>query len=58
MLEIRSHEVPFILVDGQIIGRLIYEKLTEPPEKIYGRDIGSNYQRQGLKLSKQFRDWR
>lgn len=58
VLEIRSHEVPFILVDGQIIGRLIYEKLAEPTQKIYGRDIGSNYQRQGLKLSKQFRPWR
>ncbi len=58
VLEIRSHEVPFILVDGQIIGRLIYEKLTEPAEKIYGRDIGSNYQCQGLKLSKQFCAWR
>ncbi len=58
VLEIRSHEVPFILVDGQIIGRLIYEKLAEPTQKIYGRDIGSNYQLQGLKLSKQFRTWR
>ncbi len=57
VLEVRSHEVPFILTDGQIIGRLIYEKLTEPPEKIYGSDIGSSYQRQGLKLSKHFRAW-
>ena len=58
VLEVRSHEVPFILTDGQIVGRLIFEKLTEPPEKIYGGDIGSSYQRQGLKLSKHFREWR
>ncbi len=55
VLEVRSHEVPFLLTDGQIIGRLIYEKLTAMPERIYGQDIGSNYQRQGLKLSKHFR---
>lgn len=57
VLEVRSHEVPFILEDGQIIGRLIYEPLTEPPERVYGQGIGSNYQRQGLKLSKHFREF-
>jgi len=55
VLEVRSHEVPFILEDGQMIGRLVYEPLIEPPEKVYGQGIGSNYQRQGLKLSKHFR---
>lgn len=55
VLEVRSHEVPFILEHGQIIGRLIYEPLTEAPERVYGQGIGSNYQRQGLKLSKHFR---
>ena len=55
VLEVRSHEVPFILEDGQIVGRLIYERLTEPPSRVYGQEIGSNYQRQGLKLSKHFR---
>ncbi len=54
VLEVRSHEVPFILEDGQIIGRLIYEPLSEVPEQVYGQGIGSNYQRQGLKLSKHF----
>lgn len=54
VLEVRSHEVPFILEDGQFIGRLIYEKLTEEPEMLYGQGIGSNYQKQGLKLSKHF----
>jgi dCTP deaminase len=55
VLEVRSHEVPFILEDGQIIGRLVYEPLTEAPERVYGDGIGSNYQRQGLKLSKHFK---
>jgi dCTP deaminase len=55
VLEVRSHEVPFILEDGQIIGRLVYEPLTEIPTQVYGQGIGSNYQRQGLKLSKHFR---
>lgn len=54
VLEVRSHKVPFILEDGQIIGRLIYERLTEPPRVLYGSDLGSNYQAQGLKLSKHF----
>ena len=55
VLEVRSHEVPFILEDGQIIGRLAYERLTEPPDQLYGEIAGSNYQAQGLKLSKHFR---
>lgn len=55
VLEVRSHKVPFILEDGQIIGQLIYERLTETPSHIYGQEIGSHYQAQGLKLSKHFR---
>jgi len=55
VLEVRSHKVPFILEDGQTIGRLVYERLTEVPEMLYGRDLGSNYQAQGLKLSKHFK---
>lgn len=55
VLEVRSHTVPFILEDGQIIGRLVYERMLEVPEVLYGRDLGSNYQAQGLKLSKHFR---
>ena len=54
VLEVRSHKVPFILEDGQIIGRLIYENLLEMPRLVYGQDLGSNYQAQGLKLSKHF----
>jgi dCTP deaminase len=55
VLEVRSHKVPFILEDGQIIGRVIYEQLTDVPDHLYGTGIGSNYQAQGLKLSKHFR---
>ncbi len=55
VLEVRSHEVPFLLEDGQIVGRLIYERLLGRSEKIYGVDIGSSYQSQGLSLSKQFK---
>ena len=55
VLEVRSHEVPFILEDGQIIGRLVYEPLTAAPQIVYGSGLGSNYQKQGLKLSKHFK---
>jgi dCTP deaminase len=55
VLEIRSFEVPFVLRDGQMVGRLVYERLTAEPDKLYGRDIGSSYQRQGLALAKQFK---
>jgi dCTP deaminase len=55
VLEVRSREVPFILEHGQIVGRLIYEKMLARPDKLYGMGIGSNYQAQGLKLSKHFR---
>jgi dCTP deaminase len=55
VLEVRSREVPFILEHGQIIGRLVFERLTDPPPQGYGEGLGSNYQRQGLKLSKHFK---
>ena len=55
VLEVRSHEVPFILEHGQIVGRLIYEHMLERPDGLYGLGVGSNYQAQGLKLSKHFR---
>jgi dCTP deaminase len=55
VLEVRSREVPFILEHGQIVGRLVYEKMLARPDALYGAGIGSNYQAQGLKLSKHFR---
>ena len=55
VLEVRSHEVPFLIEHGQGVGRLIYERLLGKPERLYGVNIGSNYPAQGLKLSKQFK---
>jgi dCTP deaminase len=55
VLEVRSREVPFILEHGQIVGRLVYESMLARPTTLYGMGIGSNYQAQGLKLSKHFR---
>ncbi len=55
VLEVRSREVPFILEHGQIVGRLVYEKMLARPGKLYGEGIGSNYQAQSLKLSKHFK---
>ncbi len=57
VLEVRSHEVPFLLEDGQQVGRLVYERLLRRPEKLYGSGIGSSYQYQGISLSKQFKPW-
>ncbi|TCS12635.1 2'-deoxycytidine 5'-triphosphate deaminase [Caulobacter sp. BK020] len=57
VLEVRSHETPFLLEDGQIVARLVYEPLTARPVRLYGEG-GSHYQRQGLKLSKHFKAWR
>lgn len=54
VLEVRSHDVPFILEDGQIVGRLVYERMASLPDRLYGADLKSNYQAQGLKLSKHF----
>ena len=55
VLEVRSHDVPFVIEDGQTIGRLLFEPLTERPSALYGQGIGSSYQRQGLALAKQFK---
>ncbi|WP_298835545.1 2'-deoxycytidine 5'-triphosphate deaminase [uncultured Roseobacter sp.] len=55
VLEVRCHEAPFVLEHGQVVGRLIYEKMAAQPEQLYGADLASNYQGQGLKLSKHFK---
>ena len=54
VLEVRSHEVPFMLEHGQTVAMLRYERMAMRPDKLYGQGIGSNYQNQGLKLAKQF----
>jgi len=55
VLEVRCHEAPFVLEHGQVVGRLVYERMRARPDALYGEKIASNYQGQGLKLAKQFR---
>ncbi|HEY5072569.1 MAG TPA: 2'-deoxycytidine 5'-triphosphate deaminase [Caulobacteraceae bacterium] len=56
VLEVRSHETPFLLEDGQTVARLVFASLAEPPTRVYGTG-GAHYQSQGLKLSKHFKAW-
>jgi dCTP deaminase len=55
VLEVRAYEVPIVLEDDQLVGRLHYYPMAATPERVYGSSIGSSYQQQGLALSKQFR---
>jgi len=55
VLEVRCHEAPFVLEHGQVVGRLVYENMAARPSALYGQEIASNYQGQGLKLSKHFK---
>ena len=55
VLEVRSFEVPFVIEHGQVVGRLAYEPLLAPPARLYGHGVNSNYQRQGIALSKHFK---
>lgn len=55
VLEVRSHDAPFVLEDGQIVARLVYERMAARPARLYGAGARSHYQGQGLKLSKHFR---
>ena len=54
VLEVRCHEVPFLLEHGQMVGRLVFESMSEPPARPYGTGNRSNYQGQNLRLSKHF----
>ncbi len=55
VLEVRAYEVPILLEDNDVVGRLHYYKMAAVPDKVYGTAIGSSYQQQGLALSKQFK---
>lgn len=55
VLEVRSHDVPFLIEDGQTFCSMKFEPNTEVPSFVYGADIKSNYQGQGLKLGKHFK---
>jgi dCTP deaminase len=54
VLEVRPHDVPFRVEDGQLFFKLRYERMAARPKYGYGSTIGSNYYNQGLKLSKHF----
>lgn len=54
VLEVRSHDAPFVLEHKQLVARLAYERMAARPERLYGEGLASHYQDQGLKLSKHF----
>src|SRR5436309_1737737 len=58
VLEVRPHDVPFLIHDGQTFFKVLFERMQERPEKVYGEVAGSSYQFQGLTLSKQFKPYR
>ncbi|MCA9473402.1 MAG: 2'-deoxycytidine 5'-triphosphate deaminase [Nitrospirales bacterium] len=55
VLEVRPHDVPFLIYDGQTFFKVLYEKLFSLPTKLYGSSLGSSYHQQGLTLSKHFK---
>lgn len=57
VLEVRAHDVPFMIADGQAFCKLHYEEMARVPEKVYGPKIGSSYQFQGITLGKQFKNF-
>ncbi len=55
VLEVRPHDVPFLIYDGQTFFKVVYDQLVATPDQVYGSLLGSSYQRQGLTLSKHFK---
>jgi dCTP deaminase len=54
-LEVRAHDVPFMVEDGQKVCKLAFERMVEAPDTLYGSDLGSAYQGQTVTLSRHFR---
>jgi dCTP deaminase len=54
-LEVRAHDVPFMIEQGQGVCKLTFERMLAEPDELYGDDVGSNYQGQAQTLSKHFR---
>ncbi len=54
-LEVRAHDVPFMIEHGQLVCKLTFERMIEAPTLLYGQGIGSNYQQQTETLGKHFR---
>jgi dCTP deaminase len=55
VLEVRPHDVPFLIHDGQTFFKVVYDRMLDVPQQLYGVGLGSSYQRQGLTLSKHFK---
>lgn len=55
VLEVRPHDVPFLIHDGQTFFKVVYDKMLDVPSQLYGATLGSSYQRQALTLSKHFK---
>lgn len=55
VLEVRPHDVPFLIHDGQTFFKVVYDRMIEKPDRLYGVGLGSSYQQQGLTLSKHFK---
>ena len=53
VLEVRGRDVPFLMRHGQPVAKLVFESMSEKTATLYGAQ-GSNYQKQGLRLSKHF----
>ena len=56
VMEVRPHDVPFMVEDGQTFCRLTFENVIEKPNKVYGKKIQSNFHSQELALSKYFKE--
>jgi dCTP deaminase len=54
-LEVRAHDVPFMIEHGQRVCKLTFEHMLAPPDVLYGHEAGSSYQQQSDTLSKHFR---
>ncbi|MEX5215044.1 MAG: 2'-deoxycytidine 5'-triphosphate deaminase [Nitrospiraceae bacterium] len=55
VLEVRPHDVPFLIYDGQTFFKVVYDRMLDAPSHVYGMALGSSYQRQTLTLSKHFK---
>ena len=55
VLEVRPHDVPFLIHDGQTFFKVVYDQMLAVPTQMYGTTLGSSYQRQALTLSKHFK---
>lgn len=54
-LEVRAHDVPFMIEHGQRVCKLTFDRMLAAPERLYGDDARSNYQGQLDTLGKHFR---